>query len=432
MKRLLPTLIWVAAGLALLVSFWLDLANSAQGGAIDLRNRITGVRLLEKGIDPYHYKWHEGDPAEYCDPFNNPKLEVSRTTATPALLVLHAPLAPLPYRLGQFLWLGLQWLLLLGTGWLWLRACTTPRQRAWVGALVIGFSYTAAWRLHAERGQSYVLLAFVFGWWLTATLDPKKSSGFSAGFLAGFLATLRPPFLLLVPFLAWHRRGQWAGVAVGLLAGIGVPMLWAANCWPDYFSAMQTNAFLNHTHFYPHFTQAYPPRIEGVPTDTLAHYAAIPFAKFSVPALISRLGILTVPDSVVLLGALVPFAAWLWWTRAQAAERLLAGLAAWFFLIDLFLPTYRNSYNDVTILNVVAAGILASDRFPRAAWPCAIGLPVGWAIYVFAPERPSLINLPTLLLTISAVLFLFPVRDGAAKGDAPGKKPKSRAVAAAG
>ena len=230
-KRNVAPLGWGLAGLALLFSFWLDFANMAQGGAIDLRNRITGLRLLEQGIDPYHYKWHEGDPEQYCDPFNNPNLTVSRTTATPALLMLHLPLAPLPYRVAQLLWLGAQWLMLLGTGWLWLRVCATSRQRWLVALFVVGFSYTAAWRLHAERGQSYVLLAFAFAGWLSLTFDPKRTNGLLAGCIAGLLIALRPPFALLVPFLALHRRGQLSGAAVGLLAGIALPMLWADDCW---------------------------------------------------------------------------------------------------------------------------------------------------------------------------------------------------------
>jgi len=152
---------WVLVGLALLVSFGMDLANTVQGGAIDLRNRITGVRLLEHGVDAYHYKWSNVDPPEYCDPYNNPKLPVSKTTATPALLMLHVPLAALPYRVAQFLWFFAQWLLLLGTGWLWLRACATSRARCVAALFFVGFTYTAAWRLHAERGQAYVLLAFL-------------------------------------------------------------------------------------------------------------------------------------------------------------------------------------------------------------------------------------------------------------------------------
>src|SRR5471030_2949522 len=154
MKGIVPVIGWVIIALALLASFGIDFANTAQGGAIDLRNRITGLRLLENGIDAYHYKWHEGEPPEYCDVYNNPLLPVSKTTATPALLMVHLPLAPLPYRVAQILWFLVQWLLLLGTAWLWLRRCATSRQRWLLAWAVVGFTYTSAWRLHAERGQA--------------------------------------------------------------------------------------------------------------------------------------------------------------------------------------------------------------------------------------------------------------------------------------
>ena len=161
MKGAMPIWGWVLIGVALAVSFAVDFNNTAQGGAIDLRNRITGLRLLEHGIDAYHYKWHNGDPEEYCDVYNNPKLAVSKTTATPTLLMLHLPLAALPYRPAQFLWLFAQWALLLGTGWLWLRVCKTPWQ-SWIVALAVtGFTYTAAWRLHARNADKHVRAAGV-------------------------------------------------------------------------------------------------------------------------------------------------------------------------------------------------------------------------------------------------------------------------------
>src|SRR5271168_3624316 len=108
MKVIMPMMGRVVLGLLLLISFGIDFNNVAEGGAIDLRNRITGIRLLEHNVDPYHYKWQEPEPPDYCDPYNNPLLKVSKTTATPALLLLHLPLAALPYRLAQFLWFFLQ------------------------------------------------------------------------------------------------------------------------------------------------------------------------------------------------------------------------------------------------------------------------------------------------------------------------------------
>jgi hypothetical protein len=421
MKGMMLTMGCVMVALALLVSFGVDFANTAQGGAIDLRNRITGLRLLEQGIDAYHYKWHEGEPAEYCDVYNNPQLPVSKTTATPALLMLHLPLAALPYRLAQFFWFFAQWLLLLGTGWLWLRACATSRQR-WLAALfVTGFTYTAAWRLHAERGQAYVLLAFVFACWLTATLDPKRGNGFHGfigGCVAGFLVALRPPFVLLLPFLALHRRGQLAGGAAGLLLGFGLPLFINAASWSDYFSAMQTHSELYRDGFDPApGPQSYPPTIEGIPTDILGNYVAIPYADFSVFALLRWLGFAPFSALPLLLAAAVPFAFWLWFARGRSVERLLPGLAAWFFLVDLFLPAYRDSYNDVLILDVVLLGFVTAKKFPWAAWPCALALPLGWAVYAFAPEVVWQINLPTALFTLGAVLFLFSRGNGTSRTD---------------
>lgn len=395
-------------GLALFVSFCLDFGNVAQGGAIDLRNRITGVRVLAHHLDTYHYKWHESDPEEYCDPYNNPKLSVNKTTATPALLLVHLPLAALPYRLGQFLWFFIQWLLLLGTLWLWLRACATSRQRWLVALTVTGFTYTAAWRLHAERGQAYVLLLFLFAWWLTVTLDLKRGNGFLAGFLAGLLAALRPPFLILAPFLALHRRGQLPGAVVGLLLGVGLPMLWEVNCWPEYFSAMNTQSEIYRTGFAPHGLMAWPLTIEGIPTDTiLAYVVPIPYADFSIHALLAWLGVAPFPALPPLVAIIVPFALWLWLSRQYPVTTLLPGLAAWFFLIDLFLPAYRNSYNDVLILNVVAAGLVTANRIPWGVWPCLLALPVGWIVYVETLDQAWLINLSTLFFTLGAILFLF-------------------------
>jgi len=407
MKGIAPTLGWVAVGLLLLVSFGLDIGNVTQGGGIDLRNRITGVRLLADGFDAYHYKWGRSQPEKYADPYNNPLLPVSKTTATPALLLLHEPLALLPYRLAEFLWLPFQWLLLLGTLGLWLRRCTESRQRLLLAAIVTAFTYTAAWRLHAERGQSYVLLLFVFAWWLAATLDPKTAQRFTTGLLAGLLVALRPPFLILAPFLLLHRRGQLPGAVVGLLLGIGLPLLLNSASWTNYATAMGDHSYLYRMGEDPHPPpQHFPPTIEGIPTDILGNFVLIPYADFSVHAGLRALGLEPFPELPPLLAVGALFLAWLWFSRGLPTETLLLGLAAWFFVIDLFLPAYRNTYNDVLILAVLALATAAGRLFSWAGQACLLALPIGWLIYVFAPMKNELINLPTFFFTIGAVLFL--------------------------
>jgi hypothetical protein len=402
------TIAWVIMAILLFCSFVLDLENVTQGGGVDLRNRITGIRIMADHLDAYHYKWREPESPEYCDPLNNPLLKISRTSATPALLLTDWPLALLPYRLAQFLWFPLQWMLLLGTMWLWFRRYIQSHQRLLLAALVTAFTYTSAWRLHVERGQVYILLVFLFAGWLVTTLEPKTGNRFLAGLLAGLLVTLRPSFLLLFPFLLWHRRGQLPGVAAGLLLGFSLPLLVNPSSWSNYFSAMPIHSELYRTGIDPQPPpQSYPPTIEGIPTDILASYVAIPYADFSAHAFLRWMGLEPFPDlpPILFVGSL--FIGWLWMTRDQRIEILLLGVAAWFFLADLFVPAYRNSYNDVLILNVMALGLIAAPMFRRIDWACLLlALPLGWIIYVVAPTQAWLINLPSFFFTLGVILFL--------------------------
>jgi hypothetical protein len=284
-----------------------------------------------------------------------------------------------------------------------------------VGMMFTGFTYTAAWRLHAERGQAYVLLAFVFAAWLALTLDHTWGRHWAVGLLAGFLAALRPPFLLLAPFLALRLRAQVIGCVAGLLIGLGGPMLIHPPCWTEYFSAMETNSELYRNDVNPRpGPQHYPAMTEGASTHLLGQYAVIPYADFSIFALLkffgveqSWLGDEAWPAWPFLLIITAGFALWLTLTFRRVPESLLAGVAAWIFLADLFLPAYRDSYNDVLILDVVAAGIVGATKIPWAVWPCAVALPLGLLVYLLAPEQVALINFPSALLSVSAVMFLW-------------------------
>jgi hypothetical protein len=160
--------------------------------------------------------------------------------------------------------------------------------------------------------------------------------------------------------------------------------------------------------------QHYPAEIEGTSTRLLGKFAVIPYADFSAFALLKDLGVdhdwlgdEAWPVWPFALAVALGFALWLVLTFRRAPESLLAGLAAWIFLADLFLPAYRNSYNDVLMLDVVAAGVVLALRIPWAFWPGALALPVGLLVYLVAPEAPELINLPTALFAVAAVMFLF-------------------------
>jgi len=199
----------------------------------------------------------------------------------------------------------------------------------------------------------------------------------------------------------------------GSAARFGLPLLINSASWNDYFSAMQT-----HSELYRNDIDPRPGRRVTLPRSRNSNRYPRPlrtdsYADFSAYALLSALGLErswlgdeAVPAWPFVLAVAVPFSLWLWLSRRQPTERLLPGLAACFFLADLFLPAYRDNYNDVLILNFVALGLIASTRFPWTACHAG-GVADGWAVYAFAPEQVWLINLPTLFFTLGAILFLF-------------------------
>ncbi len=397
----------------LIISFWIDADNVVRGGAIDLRNRITGARLLAAGIDPYSYKWTRNDPEIYCDPFNNPRMTVSKTTSSPALLVLSMPWATLPYRNGQFLWFGTQWLLLLGTGWLWWRTARARWQQASLGLIFTLFTLGASWRLHAERGQSYVVLTFLLALWLAGTLAAGRRWALLAGFAAGWLAAARPPCLLLLPVLAWRRRDQIPGIVAGLVLGLGLPLLFLHPVWSDYLHGMRQHAsyYLNGINPRPG-PEAYPSLVEEMPLPQLAFYVPIVFADGSIHALFRALGWEPLSGAGIFAVAAAGFVAWCVWARRLDLPRLILGLAAWMYLLDFFVPAYRNIYNDVLALNFLALGLLVAPRFWLPHVFTGLALLIDLYVYIFSPEINVLIDAPALLFALNAGLYLFAPNGG--------------------
>ncbi len=408
---------------ALVAGLFIDLGNTWKSGSIDLRNRVTGWRLLQEGIDPFHHKWSPDQPDIYLDLYNNPAVAVSKTTVTPTFLLLHAPVAAMNYRYGQFAWLLIQWGCLLGAVLLWWRCLAADRHGSlWFVVLVVAFTFTAGWRLHAERGQSYVVMMAVMAVWLTLSLRPARGgwSPWLAGAAAGLLVALRPPLLVVVaPVLMWRLRAQWAGFVAAMLVCAGVPMLRDASCWADYARGMAEWSRLYRENINPRpGGQALPEFVEGIPLDQVGRFVSIPFADASVFYVLRKAGVSAALPALPVLAAFVALAGvWFWRARRAALPSLLAGSAALAYGIDFFLPALRNNYNDVLALNVAALGLVAlrpSVRF----WPLALslaGAAAGIATLAFTWRDPAAINLSTLLFAaaVLAVLLAVPVRETA-------------------
>lgn len=390
------------------LGFCIDWALVSGSGSIDYRNRITGSRLLAAGEDPYHYKWRPGDPERWCDVYDNPKLPVTKTTVTPTMLVVSMPLGWAAYPASRRAWMILEWAMLAGLWWLWWRR---PGQAAaarwWWSAMLVVFAHGLAWRLHLDRGQAYLMWALVLGIWLRLSLDSARGRWWH-GLLAGLLVCLRPPLLLVVaPFALWRRRGQLAGMALGVLLGVGAPMVWRPTVWQDYQRAMDGWSEIYRTGHNPRpGTPGYPPVIEGMKTNDIGAFKERKIIDSSVfrPFLGGGKEPLPVYPVLGVLGVL--FGVW-WWRVGKSADGpVLAGLAAWAFLADAFLPAYRYPYNDVMVLNLLALLPLLGG-WARPARALAVGALVAglWLAYNEPPGfNKYWIYAPTALWAAVALL----------------------------
>ncbi len=399
---------WILLGILLVFSFCIDWGNVLQHGSVDLRNRVTGARLLERHLSPYYYKWQERDSTAYLDPSDERRAPISRTTVTPAMLLLHLPLVAIGYRTIQFVWLVVQWLLLIGALLIWFQRCATLQEFWFVALLGIVFTYTAAWRVHSEIGQVYILLLFLFLYWLVFSIDSSKGDSLVVGLLLGFLIALRPPFLLLVPFCLLRRRYQLAGISIGLLAAIGLPTFFNLSCWMDYTSALHTRTSLLYKVGIdiPTSSQSVVPSIEGISTDLFHRVFPVSAGDLSVFHMERRMGVepLSAP---ILLGILAGlFFTWLWLWREQPTQNLLTGFAGWIFLADMFLPAPRWSYNDVMILGFLVLVLNQPNKRFLVMFFCTLAIGVGWWAAVLRPPQMWVANLSTILFVIGASSYL--------------------------
>ena len=148
----------------------------------------------------------------------------------------------------------------------------------------------------------------------------------------------------------------------------------------------------------------FPPAIEGMTLDHLASYQVPQYTDSSLFRLLRDAGWPQVPDKPVLATLVLLFAAWVWSNRKTPDAAFLLGLAAWAFLSDAFLPAYRNPYNDVMILNVVALIPILGSRLRLHRALVVASLALGILMVNILPPARWWIYLPTLATATLAVL----------------------------
>ena len=346
-----------------------DAINTSKGGSIDLRNRITGVRLAAEQRDPYFYKWKRTEDDRFCDLFNSPASPVSHTTVTPVTLTAFLPLKNLPYPVSQWIWFAVQYAC-LGLGfYAWCRS--TPRQHwLWGGLLTCLFCLSPHWRLHVDRGQSYVLYAGLFLTHIGWGQRTGKAGPWLEGLSASLLTVLRPTYGLLLGIGVARRKAvAMVATTLGLLLWAVLPVLLAGIAiWQNYFKAMGEHArlYLTQTKFPPAKFSGNE-TIEGMPIETLGGFARIPFGDTSIYKLIS----FQLHPSVLLgtWGVLAALSGFLMMRRGETGTpRFWWAVSAWIVIGDYLLPAYRYPYNHILLWPLVLLGLAALSGSARAVW----------------------------------------------------------------
>ena len=385
-----------------------DVANTAHGGSIDLRNRVTGARIATAGIDPYSYKWNSGDPEEFCDLFNEPGSLLSKTTVTPWTLAAHTVFNEWNYRGTQWFWLFFQYGIFAGMFFLWAKREDGDTMR-WGLVLTLLFCIGPPWRHHVDHGQIYVVYAAMFV--LLRSLSQKKATSVVAvaeGLLGAFTLGSRPIFLghLGAPI---HER-RWlalGGAGVGLLIVLVIPMLlFGGGIWNQYRMAMEVHAEVYLNEMRPQrVAVGYPGTIEGIPLNQLAGFSeTIPFADTSLQKVLP----FSFPPRTAMVLWLILMAGYLGFLiRKKANSRMFWWvIAAWVVIGDFLLPAFRHTYNDVLALPMVLFGLGALEgKQERKRWIVASAVVFGlmFLTWKIPGSLRGLIAIPSLGLWMMAL-----------------------------
>ena len=255
----------------LMVSIFEDAQNS-KSQPFDMRNRITGSRIMKDGGSPYFYIWQPGDTVRYYDIHISPKAVVSQSTATPFYHWITEFFADFPQHKHNVYWFCIQYFL-LGIVCL-LAFLSLPPPHRWKGYIIISvatlFTYTIGWRMHVNAGQMYLLipaLAMVCYYCLLQKRDFLHLLLF--GVCAAALVFIRPIApLLFLPLLFFPKRFFSPLLAMSICMLVYVAFVFLQPLqkqnWVDYFKSVQLNIRI-HQH---EFDTADPPVFSSEPIRT--------------------------------------------------------------------------------------------------------------------------------------------------------------------
>lgn len=328
-----------------------------QYAAVDLRNRITGARVLKNkpGISPYYYKWKKADGDTFLDLYDTPSLKLNRNTVTPFLLQLLSPIVGFSFSTLSWLWFVDEVSILLLCALLFYISVKDSEKKFWIAFIsFVAIGSSQGFLFHAVSGQVYIfytllltLVYFLFN--RTGTLNEL----FTAMFLCIFILIRPIAIVFLLPLIIKKRVSILIYLTGLVLLYFGYEFLsgqlWV---WKSYMQAM-------HEWGYEFFQPPVPPtyeelnianRIEGsgiIKASPLWHISedsslrGFIFRFFHIKFLTKELMVvagITAASSYLLLRKKI---------LNTEVRTLFIYSFLLYFIAEICLPAIRNSYNYV-------------------------------------------------------------------------------------
>jgi len=325
---------------AICISF--DTVNTLKYGALDLRNRVVGVRVLLNEEDPYFFKWEQDTPEEFVDArdfYSN--FPMSRLTVPPSVLLLHSPF--------------------------WI-----------IGLLIIASSFF--WRLHIDKGQIYILFLFmiILSYWLVK----KKDNYILSGFILGLTVSFRPPVILMgIPFLI---KKKWkfiiSGITGMLISFVSSLFIAPFPFWKSYFNSMEFHEKFHLLIIRPTYSFFNKIDVDGIKNAIFS--ANLPIEDSSIQDMFRIIFHLKVKAIILELSLIICISVliFLLWKRIVKTKSndILFYIGIVFVIISsFFLPAARLSYMNIYWLFPLSLIILITNDIKKTLKPELVFVIVG-------------------------------------------------------
>lgn len=395
---------------AICISF--DTVNTLKYGALDLRNRVVGTRVLLDEEDPYFFKWEQNTPEEFVDArdfYSN--FPMSRLTVPPTVLLLHSPFASIPYKTQQILWAFIQWLLLLLS--IILLSSTTDsimkKKIIWIiGLLIVASSFF--WRLHIDKGQIYILFLFmiILSYWLIK----KKDNQILSGFILGLTASFRPPVILMgIPFLI-KRKWKFilSGLAGMLISFVSSLFIVPFSIWKSYFNSMEFHEKFHLLIIRPTYSFFNKQVVDGIKNAIFS--ANLPIEDSSIQDMFRIIFHLKVKAIILELSLIICililiFFLWRRIVKTKSNDILFYIGIVFVIISSFFLPAARLSYMNIYWLFPLSLIVLITNDIKKILKPELVFVIVGLFLNTMFYTFPKGVILSDYLMLFYIVITTF-------------------------